>query len=113
VAPSTVFVFDPTGALLRVVGSGQFNEQPTHMAIDADGRLFVTQGAERGSTLGVLMFAPDGTLIGGFGPTGAGDGQLVFPAGIALDGAGGLYVEDSVPESARLIRLQLLPPAVP
>ena len=56
------------------------------------------------------MFGPDGTLIGGYGPSGAGDGQLVFPAGIALDGKGGLYVEDSN-GSTRLMRLELLPPA--
>jgi hypothetical protein len=59
------------------------------------------------------MFGPDGTLIGGYGPLGEGDGQLGFPAGIALDGKGGLYVEDSDPNAARLIRLQLRPPAVP
>jgi hypothetical protein len=45
--------------------------------------------------------------MGGFGPMGDGAGQLVFPAGIALDGKGGVYVEDSLPESARLIRFAL------
>jgi hypothetical protein len=59
------------------------------------------------------MFAPDGSLIGGFGPSGDGAGQLVFPGGIALDAKGGIYVEDSDPDAARLTRLELLPPAVP
>jgi outer membrane protein assembly factor BamB len=107
VAPSQVLVFDPTGELLRVVGERMFSGQASDMAIDADGRLFVTQGNERSSAPGVLAFAADGTQIGGFGPLGDGEGQLVFPAGIALDGKGGLYVEDSMPESARLIRFEL------
>ena len=33
---------------------------------------------------------------------------LSFPAGIALDGKDGLFVEDSMPESARLIHLLLV-----
>jgi outer membrane protein assembly factor BamB len=107
VAPSQVLVFDPTGAFIRSVGNGTFSEQATHMAIDSGGRLFVTQGAERGSAQGVLVFAADGTPMGGFGPLGDGAGQLVFPAGIALDGKGGVYVEDSLPESARLVRFAL------
>jgi len=107
VAPSQVLVFDPTGKQLRVVGAGAFDEQPTNMAIDAAGRLFVTQGPDRGSAPGVLVFAPDGSPIGGFGPSGDGDGQLVFPGGIALDGHGGVYVEDSLPEVARLVRFAL------
>lgn len=113
VRPAGISVFDPSGTLLRVVGEAQFGEQAGNMAIDPDGRIFVTQGPERGSALGILIFAPDGSLLGGFGPLGDGEGQLVFPAGIALDGKGGLYIEDSLPESARLIRLQLLPPVIP
>jgi outer membrane protein assembly factor BamB len=107
VEPSEVLVFDPTGKRLRRVGEGLFTDQATHMAIDAGGRLFVTQGSGRGSAPGVLAFAADGTAIGGFGPMGDGTGQLVFPAGIALDGKGGIYVEDSWPESNRLMRFEL------
>lgn len=103
-APSKVLVFDPSGTLLRVVGDGVFAEQATHMAVDADGRICVTQGPERGGAPGVLAFDADGTLIGGFGPPGDGDGELVFPGGIAVDAGGGVIVEDSLPESARLIR---------
>jgi len=113
VAPSKVLVFDAKGTPLRTVGEGQFSEQAGNMSIDADGRLFVAQGPERGSALGILTFAPDGSLIGGFGPVGVEAGQLVFPGGIALDGKGGIYIEDSDFGSTRLIRLELLPPAVP
>jgi hypothetical protein len=112
-SPSNVLVFDGKGTLLRTVGEGQFAEQAGNMAIDAEGRLFVTQGPERGDALGILAFGSDGTTIGGFGPKGTRDGQLVFPGGMALDGSGGLYVEDSLPESARLMKLQLLPPFAP
>jgi len=106
-APAKVAVFDPKGQFQRFVGDGSFTDQATHMAIDGAGRLFVTQGPDRGSGPGVLVFAADGSSIGGFGPSGDGDGQLVFPAGIALDGKGGVYVEDSLPDVARLIRFAL------
>jgi outer membrane protein assembly factor BamB len=106
-SPSKILVFAPSGTLLRVVGTDDFAEQATHMAVDATGRLYVTQGPERGNAPGVLVFDPDGTLLGGFGSLGDGDGQMVFPAGIALDKDGGLIVEDSLPESARLIRYEL------
>jgi outer membrane protein assembly factor BamB len=105
-SPSSIAVFDPAGTFVRFVGQGAFDEQATHMAIDAAGRLFVTQGPQRGDAPGVLVFGPDGTLLGGFGPLGTDDGELVFPAGIALDG-GGVYVEDSEPGSARLVRYEL------
>jgi len=111
--PSKIYEFDSTGRFVRFVGDGDFAEQATHMAIDADGRLFVTQGPQRGSEFGLVIFAPDGSLIGGFGPLGEGDGELGFPAGVAVDGRGGLYVEDSDPNAARLMRLELRPPAVP
>jgi outer membrane protein assembly factor BamB len=111
--PSQVFVFDAAGTLLRSVGAGIFTEQATHMAIGADGRLYVTQGPQRGERPGILVFEPDGTLVGGLGPLGTGPGAVVFPAGIALDARGGLIVEDSQPESARLIRYGLVPPTAP
>jgi outer membrane protein assembly factor BamB len=105
--PSEVLVFDSNGTLLRTIGDGDFTEQATHMAIDSVGRLFVDQGPDRGGRPGVLAYDATGKLIGGFGPEGDRDGQLTFPAGIALDGQGGLYVEDSLPETARLIRFEL------
>ena len=67
------------------------------MAFDADGRLFVTQGPDRGDAPGVLVFGPDGTLLGGFGPEGSATASWSFPGGIALDGKGGLYLFDSSP----------------
>ncbi|HEY8437700.1 MAG TPA: PQQ-binding-like beta-propeller repeat protein [Candidatus Limnocylindrales bacterium] len=107
VSPSQVVVFDSAGTQLRVVGAGLFHDQAGNMSVDAAGRLFVAQGPERGSAPGVLVFGPDGKPIGGFAPLGDGDGELVFPGGIALNGKGGVYVEDSIPESARLVRFEL------
>jgi hypothetical protein len=82
------------------------------MAIDARGRLFVTQGPDRGDAGGVLAFDADGTFLGAFAPEGGAAGELVFPGGIALDGKGGLIAEDSMPETARLLRFKLTPPLV-
>lgn len=107
--PNQVYVFDPDGTPIRVVGDGVFSDQAGDMAIDASGRLFATQGPDRRNRPGVLAFGADGSLIGGFGAVGGGDGQLLFAAGIALDGGGGLYVEDSADAAARLMKLQLFP----
>jgi hypothetical protein len=93
----------------RFIGDGAFSEQPTHMAMDAAGRLYVTQGGDRGAAPGVLVFDGDGALVGGFGPLGDDSGQAVFPAGIAIDAEGGVIVEDSLPESARLMRFVVTP----
>jgi outer membrane protein assembly factor BamB len=111
--PNQVYVFSLDGTFIRAVGRGILSEQAGDMAIDAAGRLYVSQGPERGDRPGVLVFAPDGALVGGFGPPGSEDGQIVFPGGIALDGTGGVYIEDSLPETARLMRFRLDPTLLP
>jgi len=50
------------------------------MAIDAEGLLFVTAGRTGRPNPGSCL-SGDGSLIGGFGPSGSGEGQLIFPAG--------------------------------
>jgi outer membrane protein assembly factor BamB len=108
IEPNQVAEFDTDGTLIRTFGSdGAFREQPTQMAIDAVGRLYVTQGMSRGDLSGVTVFAPGGAVLGGFGPVGVEGAGMQFPGGIAVDGKGGVYVEDSLPESARLIRFAL------
>lgn len=92
-----VLKLDPNGTVLvtyGATGAGQFVEQADKIAIDAAGRVFVTQGPTRGDKPGVLVFSADGQYLGGFGPLGSNDGQLYFPTGILLDGAGNAYVED-------------------
>jgi len=111
--PNIVSVFDATGTFLREVGQGAFSEQAGQMAIDREGRLYVTQGPNRGDAPAVLVFGLDGSVIGGFGPLGPGDGQVIFPAGVALDGMGGMIVGDGLPETARLMKVRLEPPFAP
>ena len=109
IEPNQIAVFDAQGTLLRTIGgAAEFaSEQPTQIAVDANGRVFATQGPGRGELPGVTVFASDGHVLGGFGPVGTDGLGLSFPAGIALDGKGGLFVEDSDGESARLIHVQL------
>lgn len=98
VEPGRVDKFSPTGDRLMsfgATGAGTFTEQAGAIAVDGTGHVYVTQGPQRGNGLGVLIFNPDGTYAGGFGPRGVGKGQLNFPAGILLDGQGNLVVVDS------------------
>ncbi len=110
IEPNQVAEFDGAGKLIRVFGTGLFTDQPTQMAIDAKGRLFVSQGGGSHPGGGILAFAADGRPLGAFGPNGVGDGQLAFPAGLALDGKGHLYAMDSLPQSARLMKIDLVKP---
>jgi len=105
--PAQVYRFDAHGGFVDAVGAGAFHEQAGDLAVDADGRLFVTQGPQRGVAGAVLVFGADGTLLGSFVAQGSGDDQAIFPAGIALDGKGSLYLFDSWPESARLLKFTL------
>ncbi len=98
-AGNQVKKLDPSGSLVATIGSegtgpGQFSDQPGSMAIDPDGRLFVTQGPT-GSGDKVLVFDADGTFLSSFGEPGAGDGQVGFATGVILDGQGNLYVADA------------------
>ena len=114
IQPNQIAEFDAHGTFLRAYGVAQFPaEQPTQMAVDADGRVFVTQGPGRGSLPGVTVFDAAGSVLGGFGPVGTGDGELSFPAGIALDSQGSVYVMDSESASARLMKIELKPPFAP
>ena len=111
VSPNQVVEFDTDGTVVRAFGSNAFpTDQPSMVAVDPDGRVFVTQGPNRGDLPGVTVFAADGTDLGGFAPIGTGDGQLRFAGGIALDGEGSVYVMDSDPDSARLVKFELAPP---
>jgi eukaryotic-like serine/threonine-protein kinase len=101
-APNVVIELDRTGALVRVYGGGAtdpFVDQPNAMAFDADGRLYVTQGPLRGDRPGLVIFDPDGTYLGGFGPPGTGDADLGFAWGLVVDDDG-IVIADAggVPE---------------
>ncbi len=119
VDPTEVLRLDPTGKVTATYGAsgsgqGEFHEQPTGMAIDDAGRLYVTQGPERGDHPGVLVFDPSGQYLAGWGAAGTGDGDLGFPWGVALDTVGSVYVADYGPAELglknRIEKFGLLPP---
>lgn len=65
---------------------------PAGIAIDADDNAYVTDYAfDR-----VIRFAPDGTVLGQWGSSGNGAGQLNAPFGIALDDHGAVIVVDQL-----------------
>jgi outer membrane protein assembly factor BamB len=97
IEPNQVAEFDPSGALVRTFGADgpfHFSEQPGFLAVDEEGRVFVGQGPGRGDAPGVVVFAPDGRLLGGFGVRGDGNGDVAWPSGIVLDGKGSLFLAD-------------------
>jgi len=123
IQPGQVERLDPTGKLTMTYGSpgpgpGQFIDQPGAMAIDSTGRLFVDQGAGRVTQPGVLVFDKDGGYLTGFGSKGPADGQITWPTGLFLDGAGNLYVGDGASNAdntlaSRIEKFRLLPPLGP
>lgn len=81
--------------------AGMFNK-PIGIAInDAAGELYVTDRPAytdaNGTTVGarIQVFDKNGAFKRSFGKFGAGVGQIQSPQGIAVDGAGTLYVADS------------------
>ena len=97
-SPFQITKFSPKGELLATFGAsgpGAFHGWPGAMAVDSNGRLFVSQGDPgRGSTLGVVAFAGDGTSLGGFGPVGTEPGSLMFPGGVLVNDQGTIYIVD-------------------
>jgi len=89
---------DGIGAVAR------FN-YPSGLAMDSDGNLYITDSANNT----IRKMTPGGvvTTLGGMpGITGSADGQgsvarFYYPAGIALDSAGNLYVADYFPSTIR------------
>ena len=76
-------------------GSRKLN-QPTDVAIAANGDIFVTQGHTPGPSgdARVLKFGADGAFIKSWGGKGAGPGQFQVAHGIDIDAQGRLWVAD-------------------
>jgi len=72
--------------------------QPTGVAVDAQGNLYVADtGGHR-----IHVYGPDGRLMRSLGGQGATLGELYEPRGLALDAAGNLYVADTW--NARIVK---------
>ena len=106
---------DPTGALVQTIGGpgngpGLFGDQPGGIAVDAQGRMFVTEGPS-GTGDRIQVFDADGTFLSSFGSKGTGDGQFGFATSVALDGHGNVYVADA--GANRIEKFSLQPPFAP
>ncbi len=95
-----VFKFSPDGKVLMTLGkagvagdaSGLF-DQPTDVAIAANGDIFVTEGHLQGNNR-ISKFSKDGTFIKFWGKKGSGPGEFNAPHTIAIDSQGRLFVGD-------------------
>lgn len=80
----------PTYTLTRTIGTNLGG--PYGVALSPDGNtLYVTQSTKNSVN---AYNVSDGTLLGTWGTKGTGSGQLNRPLGIAVDGAGLIYVDD-------------------
>lgn len=80
-----------TGKKHTLMSPGDFST-PTHVAIDSDGNIFVTDTLNNR----VEMFDSDGNFIREFGKAGDGPGRFGRPKGIAVDPDGHVWVADAL-----------------
>ncbi len=111
----------PAGVITTVAGTGGFGSSgdggpataaqvsPVAIAVDGDGNLYISEGF---NSHRVRKVTPSGTIstIAGTGSAGfSGDGgpgnlaQLNFPANVAVDGAGNLYIADQSNQRIRKV----------
>jgi outer membrane protein assembly factor BamB len=99
--PNEVVRLDPEGTISHVYEGGLFDDAPGYPAVDAEGRLYVSQTFRPDDAPGVLVFDRDGAVLGGWGLTGPEAGALAHPTGLFVDDDGMIYVGNTVgfPES--------------
>jgi len=92
-----VMVYDALGLFLFSVGDPQALNQPSGVAVSADGqRIFVVdRGSLEGDDHKVVAYAPDGTELFRLGPRGAAPGQFNIPLAATVSPDGTLLVLDS------------------
>jgi tripartite motif-containing protein 71 len=95
-----VVEFDGNGGVLKTFSSQDYYQYgadviygPSDVAADPSGNVWVTDWTS--SNFGLYKFDGNGTLLGRFGPTGGGPGQLRSPYGLAIDASGNVWVSDS------------------
>jgi streptogramin lyase len=96
-----VFKFSPKGKVLLtlgkagVAGDGEdtFN-QPSAVAIAANGDIFVADGHGGNSNARIVKFSKDGRFLMTWGKKGSAPGELNIPHAIAFDSKGRLFVAD-------------------
>ena len=96
-----VFKFSADGKVLLVLGkagvSGEgpdvFN-QPSDVAVAANGDVFVADGHDENSNARIVKFSKDGKFIKAWGKHGKGAGEFEVPHGLAFDSRGRLFVAD-------------------
>jgi sugar lactone lactonase YvrE len=96
-----VFKFSGDGKLLLTLGKpgiagaepDRFN-QPSDVAVAADGAIFVADGHDQGSNARIVKFSKDGKFIKTWGKRGSAAGEFDTPHGLAFDSRGRLFVAD-------------------
>jgi len=102
-----VFDADPPFKYIRSIGTrsgkhdltapGDFS-QPTNVAVDADGNVFVTDTWNNR----VQVFDAEGKFIRAFGKAGDGPGYFARPKGIAVDADGHVWVADAMQDRVQV-----------
>jgi sugar lactone lactonase YvrE len=102
-----VFDADPPFRFIRAIGTrsgkhdltapGDFS-QPTNVAVDPDGNLFVSDTWNNR----IQVFDADGKFIRTFGKAGDGPGYFARPKGIAVDADGHVWVADAMQDRVQV-----------
>ncbi|RNI22580.1 SMP-30/gluconolactonase/LRE family protein [Rufibacter latericius] len=95
---SRVQKFNNQGVYQMKIGSnGTGDEQfqvTIAVALDQHGNIYIADYADFSGNSQVKKFSPEGTFLLKFGASGSEDGQFNIPSGLAVDGAGNVFVSD-------------------